>query len=68
MQLKKALFSLICLNYAIVNADQSSALDLYVEPANLNQYIVSKPYPKVKLSSAFGSLLSESIDTKLLVA
>jgi hypothetical protein len=61
MQLKKALFSLICLNYALVNADQSSTLDLYIEPANLNQYIASKPYPKVKLSSAFGSLLSESM-------
>ena len=61
MQLKKALFSLICLNYVLVNADQSSALDLYVEPANLNQYIASKPYPKVKLSNAFGSLLSESM-------
>lgn len=61
MRLKKAIFSLICLNYALVNADQNPELDLYVEPANLSQYIVSKPYPKVKLSNAFGSLLSESM-------
>ena len=54
MRLKKAIFSLICLNYALVNADQNPELDLYVEPANLSQYIVSKPYPKVKLSNAFG--------------
>lgn len=63
MQLKKAIFSLICLNYAFVSANQNPVVDSYVEPANLGQYIVSKPYPKIKLSNAFGSLLGESMIT-----